>query len=146
MAQARPQTLANHAYLVPMFHYWTALLLLINFVWAVYQVVAGFSWGSLVSALLALALVLLFLSVRAFVTGNQDRIIRLEERLRMERLLPDEIRSRVGDFTTSQLVALRFASDEELPDLARQVLDEGLDDRKEIKKRIQHWRADYQRV
>jgi hypothetical protein len=70
----------------------------------------------------------------------------LEERLRMETLLPDDLRPRIGEFTTGQLIGLRFASDEELPDLARRVLDEGLTDRKAIKQAVKSWRADHQRI
>ena len=83
---------------------------------------------------------------RAFAVQGQDRVIRLEERLRMERLLPDELKPRINDFTMDQLIALRFASDAELPGLARKVLDEDIGDRKTIKQMIVTWRADYQRV
>jgi hypothetical protein len=64
----------------------------------------------------------------------------------MATLLPADLKPRIGDFTTAQLIALRFASDAELPDLARRVLDEGLTDRKAIKRLIKEWRADYCRV
>jgi hypothetical protein len=72
----------------------------------------------------------------------QDRVIRLEEQLRMQRLLPDGLKSRIGEFTTPQLVALRFASDAELPALARRVLDEKLTRKRDIKALIQTWRPD----
>ncbi len=73
-------------------------------------------------------------------------MIRLEERLRMEEVLPEDLKGRIGEFTTEQLIALRFASDEELPELARRVLDEGISDRKDIKKAVTSWRADHQRI
>lgn len=83
---------------------------------------------------------------RRFALGVQDRVIRLEERLRMERLLPDELRGRSEELTTDQLIGLRFASDAELPGLVRRVLDGELTDRKEIKRAVENWRADHQRV
>ncbi|MEJ2203706.1 MAG: DUF6526 family protein [Gemmatimonadota bacterium] len=92
------------------------------------------------------ALILVSYYARTFALGVQDRLIRLEERLRMERLLPDDLRARIGEFSTEQLVGLRFASDDELPELARRVLAEGITDRKVIKKSVGNWRADHQRI
>ena len=76
----------------------------------------------------------------------QDRLIRMEERIRFERLLPAEMHARIGEFTIDQLVALRFASNAELPELARKVLDEKVQGRKEIKRMIKTWRPDYTRA
>jgi len=90
-------------------------------------------------------LVMAFLA-RIFALGVQDRVIRLEERLRYARLLPDDLRARIGEFTINQLVALRFACDAELPVLARKVLDTKMNERKAIKRMVQNWRPDYQRV
>ena len=81
-----------------------------------------------------------------FTLAVQDRVIRLEMRLRLQQLLPQELRPRIPDFTIDQLIALRFASDAELPGLARKVLDEKLAERKAIKKLIQNWQPDYQRA
>ena len=82
------------------------------------------------------------LTARMFALSVQDRVIRLEERLRYERLLPPDLQARILEFEPGQLVALRFASDAELPGLARKVLDEKLSDRKAIKKMIQNWQSD----
>jgi len=76
----------------------------------------------------------------------QDRVIRLEMRLRMLQILPAELRPRVPEFSVNQLVALRFASDAELPALAKKVLDEKLNDRKAIKKMIREWEPDFLRA
>ncbi len=76
----------------------------------------------------------------------QDRVIRLEERLRYQRLLPTDLQSRIDDFTVNQLVSLRFASDAELPGLARKVLDDKINDRKTIKQMIKVWKPDYLRA
>ena len=83
---------------------------------------------------------------RRFALGVQDRVIRLEERLRMEQLLPEDVRGRIGELTTDQLIGLRFASDAELSGLVRRVLDGELTDRKAIKQAVGDWRADHQRI
>lgn len=141
-----PQSYANHAKMVPLYHGLTFGLFMVNLGWSILQVVRSPGWGTLVALLLAAALILLFFFARVFALGVQDRVIRLEERLRMERLLEGDLKGRIGDFTTSQLVGLRFASDEELPELAQRVLDEGIRDRKAIKQAVRNWRADHQRI
>jgi hypothetical protein len=102
----------------------------------------GFSWDGLIYLLTAAALVLLMFNARLFALSVQDRVIRLEERMRLSSLLPADLKPRVSEFTVSQLVALRFASDEELPRLARKVLTDKLTDRKAIKQMVKNWRAD----
>ena len=92
--------------------------------------------------LLAVALVIVYLFARAFALTVQDRVIRLEMRLRMREVLPADLLPRIPEFTRGQLVALRFASDAELPALARRVLDERLTDRKAIKQLVREWQAD----
>jgi hypothetical protein len=77
-----------------------------------------------------------------FALAVQDRVIRLEMQVRMQGVLPVNLRPRIPEFTVNQLVALRFASDAELPALAGKVLSESLNDRKSIKRMIQNWRAD----
>lgn len=83
---------------------------------------------------------------RQYGTKLQDRIVRLEMRLRLRELLPEDLKGRIADFTLSQLVALRFASDAELPELAKKVLEEGITKQSEIKKLITDWQADWHRV
>ncbi len=83
---------------------------------------------------------------RRYSTKLQDRIIRLEMRLRLERVLPPDLAVRIGEFQTGQLIALRFASDAELPELSRKVLAEKIEKRSEIKKLIKDWQADWHRV
>jgi hypothetical protein len=99
-----------------------------------------------VGVILAVSLILMYAYMRSFVVTVQDRVIRLEERLRMAALLPPDLQPRIPDFSRGQLVALRFASDAELPALAKRVLDEKLTDQKEIKKLIKEWRADHLRA
>jgi len=146
MAQTSPQTFENHARILPVYHYVAFPLIAINFFFALYQTVTAFSWEHLVAFGLAVGLILLFFVARVMALTVQDRVIRIEETLRMRALLPADLQPRIAEFTVKQLVALRFASDEELPDLARRVLDGGIHDQKAIKKLVRKWRADYQRA
>ncbi|GMR12493.1 MAG: hypothetical protein BMS9Abin29_0682 [Gemmatimonadota bacterium] len=146
MAAGEPQNYGNHRRFVPTYHFLIAPILLLNLGWMLYQLVVAFSMSAVVAFLLAIALISMFLHLRLFPLAAQDRLIRLEERLRLERLLPHEQRHRIVDLSVNQLIALRFASDAEVGDLALAVLDEGLDDREAIKRRITDWRPDYQRV
>jgi hypothetical protein len=146
MAQKTPQTFANHARIVPAYHYVAFPLFAVNFFFALYEVVTAFSWANLVAFGVAVALILLFFVARLMALTVQDRVIRLEETLRMRALLPADLQPRIGEFGVKQLVALRFASDAELPDLARKVLDGQVQDQKAIKQLIRDWRADYLRA
>jgi hypothetical protein len=146
MAQKSPQTFENHARILPAYHYVAFPLFAINVFFTLYQAVTAFSWANLVAFGVAVALVLLFFIARVMALTVQDRVIRLEETMRMRALLPADLQPRIGEFTVKQLVALRFASDAELPELARTVLDGGIQDQKAIKKMIRAWRADFQRA
>lgn len=141
----QPQTYATHVRYVP--RYLAALLvLMVHAVWALADAVTGLSVASVRAAAVAVALVFIALYARSFALRAQDRIIRLEMQLRLRELLPAELQSRVPEFTVDQLVALRFASDRELPALAARVLQEGLRDRKAIKLLVTDWKADDLRV
>ena len=145
MAEKIPQTYANHVKWVPMFHFVTLPLALINLLYSVYRVTQSVGTESIMALVVAFVLANVVLFSRVNALKAQDRVIRLEERLRMQALLPDELRPRINDVTTGQTVALRFASDEDLPALVRKALDESAD-QKTIKQAIQTWRPDYQRV
>jgi hypothetical protein len=136
------QNFQNHAKYVPAFHFFVLPVLVFNFVWAIFRVVRMPSGASVESLVVALALVLLALHARMFALAVQDRLIRLEMQLRMQGVLPVNLRPRIPEFTVNQLVALRFAGDAELPELAGKVLGVNLNDRKAIKKMIQNWQAD----
>jgi hypothetical protein len=140
------QSFENHAKIVPVFHFFVMPMFVFNVVWSIDRCVRFFSFNSVVAVLLALAFLLGALYARMFALTVQDRVIRLEMRMRMLQVLPVELRGRIPEFTVSQLVALRFAGDAELPGLAREVLDEKLTDRKAIKKMIQKWEPDYLRA
>ena len=140
------QSFDNHAKIVTGYHRVAFGLLMAFFVWTVARLVGDFSAGGVFNLLFVLGVMIVTFYARVFALGVQDRVIRLEERMRMERLLPDELRPRIGDVTTEQLVGLRFASDGELADLTRRALDGELTDRKSIKKAVTNWRADHQRI
>jgi hypothetical protein len=146
MAADRAQNLENHARLLPAYHFVAAPLLLLNFLYAAYQAVANPGLATVMGLSLAVALILLLFVARTMPLTVQDRVIRLEERLRMRELLPADLQGRIGEFGVKQLVALRFASDEELPALARTVLDQKIEDPKAIKRLVKTWRADHQRA
>jgi len=150
-----PQNYSNHAKIVPAFHFVVVPVVFLNLIWCVIfgiKLLGNASFGlaaRIGGAMLildAIALVVLAFLARLFSLGVQDRVIRMEERLRFRQVLPEDLKTRINEFTINQLVSLRFASDAELPELARRVLDERLNSRKAIKQLIQNWRADYQRI
>jgi uncharacterized protein DUF6526 len=141
----KPQSYAHHAKFDPAFHFFVLPVLAINVIAAIYHLVRFPGLGSAWFLVLSLALAALAGRTRAFATKLQDRVIRLEERIRMTALLPEPLRSRIGELTDSQFVGLRFASDAELPALVQRALDEKLS-RTDIKKAVTNWRPDYSRV
>ena len=141
------QTFTNHTKIFPLFHFFVLPVLVINLGVQIYRMKTfWFSYTAILGVLIALALILGFLSARRFALSVQDRVIRLEERLRYQRLLPADLQPHIEEFTVSQLVALRFASDSELPALARKVLDEKMQERKAIKQLVKNWKPDYLRA
>ena len=141
------QNFANHAKIFPPFHFFVVPVLSINLGVQLYWMkVFWFSYTGIFGVLMALALIVGFFSARLFALSVQDRVIRLEERLRYQRLLPADLQARIDEFTVAQLVSLRFASDAELPTLARKVLDEKLNERKAIKQLVKNWKPDYLRA
>jgi len=144
------QSYAKHAKFVPGFHFVTFGILAINLIWSLFRLFKGLPevpvYDRLLGVAVAAALALLAWYTRIFPLRAQDRIIRLEETLRLERLLPADLRPRIADLRPGQLIALRFASDEELPELTRAVLEQGIASPDEIKKRVRNWRADYLRM
>jgi hypothetical protein len=144
------QTFDTHRKYVPGFHFVTLGILVINLLWSLYRAIwpiPGMPISDrLMAVLLAVALALLAWYVRVFPLRAQDRVIRLEERQRLERLLPPDLRSRIGELSTGQVIALRFASDAEVADLTRVVLDQKITGGDDIKKKIRDWRADHLRM
>jgi Family of unknown function (DUF6526) len=143
MPTDRPvQTFQNHTKFVPAFHFVVLPLLGINFVWTVVRLVKYTSAETVMAVVVAICLVMMALLGRLFALTVQDRVIRLEMQLRIRDVCPADLAARFNEFTRGQLVALRFASDAELPSLARKVLDERLEDRKVIKQMVKEWQAD----
>lgn len=140
------QNFKNHTKIVPLFHRVLLPLLGVNFIWSIVRLVRHPSADAGMGVLVAVCLVLIALFGRIFALGVQDRVIRLEMRLRMREVCAADLNARFDEFTPGQLVALRFASDAELPSLSRKVLDDSLQDRKAIKLLIKDWKADHVRV
>jgi hypothetical protein len=142
----RAQSYKNHVRWLPPFHFFIVPVLLINFantirhLWMTPAQQTG--WAVVVAA----ALLMLALMSRAMAVAAQDRIIRLEMRLRLARVLPPDLQSRINELTPRHLVALRFAGDAELTTLVREVLEGRLTRPKDIKLRVKDWQADWLRV
>jgi hypothetical protein len=146
--QAVPQNYTNHGRIDPFYHFVLAPILLFNFGFSIYATIHH--WPSQADLFLwwivmSFALLILAAKTRTYALKVQDRVIRLEERLRLADLLPATDRALIAELSPAQLVALRFASDEELPALTRRTLAEGLAP-KAIKQSITHWRSDTLRV
>ncbi|HTQ59199.1 MAG TPA: DUF6526 family protein [Candidatus Solibacter sp.] len=141
------QSFQNHARWVPPFHFFVLPVLFINLGFSLYWCgKSGFSVSSVLGVLVSAAILLGFMLARMMAMTVQDRVIRMEERLRFERILPSDLQARIGEFTTDQFVSLRFASDAELPELARRILEEKIYNRKAIKQMIKTWRPDFARA
>jgi Family of unknown function (DUF6526) len=145
MATQKPQNFENHTRQVPIFAA-GMLVLLVNLGGRLFDLRHGLSFGTIMDVLVAAALILLFLMARQSTVTVQDRLIRLEMRLRLAGLLPADLQARISELSLAQLVSLRFASDAELPELTRKVLDDKIADRKTIKKMVKNWQADYLRA
>jgi hypothetical protein len=152
MAEKKPQTFANHTRFDPWFHFFLLPVFGLFLILCIIHFAAHLTEGGLQDQVHAVGLILLataFLAavfkIRLYALKVQDRVIRLEERQRLTSLLSDPLRSRIPELTEAQLVALRFASDAELPKLAERALSEKLSPA-DIKKAIQTWRPDYWRV
>jgi uncharacterized protein DUF6526 len=152
MAEKVPQTFANHTRLDPPFHFFALPVFVLGLVLTLVHFFAHITQGdfrdhfhAFLLILLAAALLVVVIRERVYALKVQDRVIRLEERLRLAMLLPEPLRARIPELSEAQLVALRFASDAEIPKLVERTLKEKLS-RADIKRAIQNWRPDYWRV
>jgi hypothetical protein len=147
----KEQNYTNHSRLVPGFHFVTLGILAVNLLWSLYRLFRPYEEGvpvfdRLLAVLVAGGLAALAYYTRMFPLAVQDRVIRNEMHARLEAGLPPDLRPRIGELRRGQIVALRFAGDEELPELTRQVLDGKLKTGDEIKRAIRTWRPDHLRA
>lgn len=140
------QNYSNHRRWYPLFHFVVMPLLALNFLSHLIRFFMAPSWGLAFWTLLGATLILLALASRLMALKAQDRVIRLEERLRYRDVLSPELAKRANGLRTGQIIALRFASDEELPQLIERTLNGEFAKPKEIKQAIRNWQSDYLRV
>jgi len=129
----------------PPYHFFLAPISLILIVAGVVNVIRNPGWSAAAHLLAAIWMFAAAALLRVYPLKVQDRVIRLEERLRLHEVLPAPLQPRIGELTEGQLIALRFASDAELPDLVPKALD-GKWSSKQIKQSVRNWRPDYWRV
>ena len=140
------QNYRKHTRFLPPFHFFVMPVLLINFINAGRHLWLDPTLHTAWEVVLAVALVMLALMSRVQAVTVQDRVIRLEMRLRLRGLLPPDLHPSIEMLTHRQLVALRFASDAEMADLVREVLTGKLSTSKDIKSKIRSWQADWLRA
>ncbi len=145
MTKSESQNLKNHARFDPPFHFFLTFVFLGNLIVAIVYLVHHLCFYSAWLVLLSVALILAVLKLRQYPIKVQDRVIRLEERLRLQALAPAEWHSQIYKLSEDQLIGLRFGADDEVVELAKQALEHNLN-RKQIKERIKDWRADDWRV
>lgn len=142
----KPQTYANHRRVNPLFHLFVSPILIANVAIRIVDVVREPSFGTGWAAIVAAALYGLAFSARHMALVLQNRLIRLEERSRLARVLPEDLAARIAELRLGQLIALRFASDAEAPELARRCLAGEFAKTDDIKRAIRDWRRDTLRV
>lgn len=142
----RPQTYANHRRIHPILHLVVTPVLMVYLVSTIVFAVKNPSYSTILAAVTALALLLGVIGARSMSLTAQDRIIRLEMRIRLADILPEDLKPRIRELTVGQLVGLRFASDAELPELTRRALAGELKTNEQIKKAVGNWQADWLRV
>ena len=142
----RSQSYSNHTRFYPLFHFVVVPILVLNFANAARHLYNDPTRSTAFALLVAFGLVALALAARLMALAVQDRVIRLEMQLRLMRVLPPDLQSRVAAISRQQFVALRFAGDDELPGLVREICDGRLNAPKEIKQRVKNWQADWLRA
>ena len=145
MAEKKPQTFANHTRLDPLYHFFALPVFAVSVIAAIVHFLMHPGWHSAWLFVVLVAACVLVLKLRSNPLRVQDRVIRLEERLRLASLLPEPLRLRIPELTEQQLIALRFASDAELSALVERTVSEKLS-QADIKKSIKNWRPDYWRA
>jgi hypothetical protein len=145
MSEQKLQNFKNHGRIDPLYHLLSLFILVVSLVIAVVYLVYHPHFFTAWIVVLSVAAFIPFFKLRTYALKVQDRVIRLEERLRLQALAPPEWHPQIYKVSEDQLIALRFAPDEELVELAQQAVAENLS-RKQIKERIKNWRPDHWRV
>ena len=145
MSDHKPQNLKNHTRFDPVFHGFLSLIAMANLVIAIVYLVRHPGFYAAWLVVLSIAAFVLLFKLRLYPLRVQDRLIRLEERLRLQALAPPEWHGQIYRLREDQLIGLRFAADDEVVELAKQAIEHNLGLR-QIKERIQTWRPDYFRV
>lgn len=140
------QTYENHVRWHPPHHFVLTPILLLNFIFAIVRLVQDFNIDRIAYLILAIGLIIMGVLVRLNSLTVQNRLIKLEEQLRYERILPKDLAEKARNLKTGQIIALRFASDEELPFLIERALNNEFEKPDQIKREIKNWRGDYLRV
>lgn len=140
------QNFKNHVRYFPLVHFFLSPILLFNLIWQLVRHYQEPSWDRAENLLMAFAFIALSVGARLQALKAQDRVIRLEETLRYQKLLPADLATQAASLPIGKILALRFASDEELPELVRRTLNNEFQNSKEIKLAIKNWRGDYLRV
>jgi hypothetical protein len=139
------QDYSHHTRFDPLFHFFLAPVALIVLIVMIVRAVNNPNWDSALHIVIALWALVAAFKIRLYALKVQDRVIRLEERLRLKEVLPANLQPKIGALTEDQLIGMRFASDGELADLVQKAVDQKLD-RKQIKQSIKNWRPDFLRV
>ena len=139
------QSAASHAKIDPLFHYFLLPVSFANVVVEIYAIIRRPTYSELWALVLAIAFFLAIFRIRTYSLRVQDRLIRLEETLRLQRVLPASMHGDIASLNHGQFIGLRFASDAELPGLVQQTLANHWK-AKDIKGAIKNWRPDHFRV
>jgi hypothetical protein len=145
MPDSSPQSFSHHTRYDPLFHFFILPVFVITLIATIVHLVRRPGLHSAWLVVVVIAVLVAVFKIRLYALKVQDRVIRLEERLRLQALAPTEWHSQIYRLTEDQLIGLRFAADDEVVELAKQALEHNWN-RKQIKERIQNWRADYLRV
>lgn len=143
---AEQQNFANHVRWYPLVHFVITPLLFFNLLWQIVRLYQEQTWDRAENLLMAIVFLLMSVAARLQSLKAQDRVIRLEEALRYRDVLPPDLQEKASGLRTGQMIALRFAPDEELPELVRRTLNGEFKNNKEMKSAIKNWRGDYLRV
>lgn len=140
------QNYQNHTRWYPLVHFVITPLLFVNLIWQIVRFSQEKTLDRGESLMMAVVFILMSLAARLQALRAQDRVIRLEEKLRYKEILPADLFEKTENLKTGQIIALRFASDAELPELVQRTLNGEFSSNKEIKQAIKNWRGDYLRV